>query len=79
MPDLFAGAKLGILEAIEGAFLAEFITAQLGLGYLMVLGSSTYNAPMLFAAVLLTVTVGLMGFGLIFAAERYFLRWRRKS
>jgi ABC-type nitrate/sulfonate/bicarbonate transport system permease component len=45
----------------------------------MVLGSSTYNAPMLFAAVLLTVTVGLMGFGLIFAAERYFLRWRRKS
>lgn len=79
LPDLFAGAKLGILEAIEGAFLAEFITAQLGLGFLMVLGSSTYDAPMLFAAVLLTVTVGLMGFGVIFAAEKYFLRWRKNT
>ncbi|QUW17831.1 ABC transporter permease [Agrococcus sp. Marseille-Q4369] len=78
-PDLFAGAKLGILDAIEGAFLAEFITAQFGLGYLMVLGTATYDAPMLFGAVILTVIVGLTGFGLIYAAERYFLRWRRAT
>jgi NitT/TauT family transport system permease protein len=78
-PDLFAGAKLGILEAIEGAFLAEFITAQFGLGYLMVLGTATYDAPMLFAAVILTVIVGLTGFGAIYGAERYFLRWRRTT
>ena len=77
LPDLFAGAKIGILEAVEGAFLAEFLTAQHGLGYLMVLGGSTYNAPMLFGAVILTVLVGLTGFGLIFLAERYFLRWRK--
>lgn len=77
LPDLFAGAKIGILDAIEGAFLAEFITAQFGLGYLMILGSATYNAPMLFAAVLLTATVGVIGFGVIYLTEWYFLRWQR--
>lgn len=76
MPELFAGAKIAIVEAMTGAFLAEYIAAQQGLGYLMVLGSSSYDTPLLFAAVLLTVATGLAGFGAIALAERHVLRWR---
>lgn len=76
MPELISGAKIAIIDAMTGAFLAEYISAQVGLGYLMVLGNSSYNTPMLIAAVLLTVAAGLAGFGAIGLAEKRLLRWR---
>ncbi|QEE62390.1 ABC transporter permease [Salinibacterium sp. dk2585] len=77
MPELMSGAKIAIIDAMTGAFLAEYISAQVGLGYLMVLGNSSYNTPMLIAAVLLTVLAGLAGFGAIGLLEKRLLRWRR--
>ncbi|GAB3261523.1 ABC transporter permease [Arthrobacter pigmenti] len=76
MPELFSGAKVAIIDAMTGAFLAEYITAQQGLGFLMVLGNSTYNTPMLIAAVIVTVVIGLTGFGLVVLVEKRLLRWR---
>lgn len=76
MPDLLSGAKITIVEAMTGAFLAEFISAQHGLGFLMVLGNSSYNTPMLFAAVILTVLLGLLAFGAVSFTERRLLRWQ---
>jgi NitT/TauT family transport system permease protein len=76
MPYLISGAKIAVIDAMTGAFLAEYISAQEGLGFLMVLGNSSYNTPMLIAAVLLTVAAGLTGFGLITLAEKRLLRWR---
>jgi len=61
---------------MTGAFLAEFISAQEGLGYLMVLGNTSYNSSLLIAAVIVTVITGLAGFGVISLAERRVLRWR---
>lgn len=75
MPDLISGAKIAIVDAMTGAFLAEFISAQQGLGYLMVLGNSSYNAPMLIAAVIMTIVIGLLGFGAVSLVERRLLRW----
>lgn len=76
MPELFAGAKIAIVDAMTGAFLAEFISAQEGLGYLMVLGNTSYNSSLLIAAVIVTIVTGLAGFGAISLAERRILRWR---
>ena len=77
LPELFSGAKVAIIDAMTGAFLAEYISAQQGLGFLMVLGNSSYNIPMLLAAVIVTVAVGLSGFGVITLAEKRLLRWRK--
>ncbi len=73
-PALTAGAKIAVIDAMTGAFLAEYITAQEGLGYLMVLGNTSYNTPLLVAAVVVTVLVGLAGFGAVSLAERRLLR-----
>ena len=75
-PALTAGAKIAVIDAMTGAFLAEYITAQEGLGYLMVLGNTSYNTPLLVAAVVVTVLVGLAGFGAVSLVERRLLRWR---
>lgn len=76
LPDLFSGAKVAIIDAMTGAFLAEYISAQKGLGFLMVLGNQSFNAPMLIAAILVTVAVGLIGFALVSSAERKLLGWQ---
>lgn len=76
MPSLLAGAKIAVVDSMTGAFLAEYISAQRGLGYLMVLGNTTYNTPLLMAAVLLTVIVGLSGYALLATLESRLLRWR---
>lgn len=70
LPSLFSGAKISIIDAMTGAFLAEYITARKGLGYLMVLGNSTFDSALLISAVLLTVMTGLLGFGIVTVAER---------
>jgi NitT/TauT family transport system permease protein len=75
-PALMAGAKIAVIDAMTGAFLAEYITAQEGLGYLMVLGNTSYNTPLLVAAIVVTVLVGLAGFGAVWLVERQLLRWR---
>jgi NitT/TauT family transport system permease protein len=75
-PALMAGAKVAVVDAMTGAFLAEYITAQQGLGYLMVLGNTSYNTPLLVAAVVVTVVIGLAGFGLVSLVEAWLLRWR---
>lgn len=76
VPSLAAGAKLAVVDAMTGAFLAEYISAQQGLGYLMVLGNTTYNIPLLMAAILITVSVGLAGYALVAFVEKRLLRWR---
>ncbi len=37
-PALFAGAKVAVIDAMTGAFLADYEKKRQGLGYLMVLG-----------------------------------------
>lgn len=77
LPSLIAGMKLAIVDSMTGAFLAEYISAQRGLGYLMVLGNTSYNTPMLIAAVLLTVAVGLLGYATITVIEIRVLKWKK--
>ncbi|KRV49266.1 ABC transporter permease [Wenjunlia vitaminophila] len=77
VPALLAGAKVAVIDSMTGAFLAEYLSAQKGLGYLMVLGNTSNDTPLLIAAVVITVLVGLAGFGLVSLAERRLLRWNR--
>ncbi|GAA4057493.1 ABC transporter permease [Nonomuraea soli] len=69
-PALLAGAKIAVIDAMTGAFLAEYLSAQRGLGYLMILGNTSNDTPLLIAAVLVTVLVGLTGFGLVSLVEK---------
>jgi NitT/TauT family transport system permease protein len=79
LPSLFAGLKISIVDAMTGAFLAEYIAAQRGLGYLMVVGTSTYNSAELVAAVIITIVIGLLGFLAITGTERLVIRWQPTS
>lgn len=76
LPEIFLGFRVGAVQAVVGAILAEWMSGRQGLGALMTFASATYKTPLLFAAVLLTALLGIAVYHLVDAAERALLAWR---
>lgn len=65
LPQLVTGLKVGVTLAMVGVVVGEFITAQAGLGYLIVFGASNAETALVLAAMLLLSLIGLVQFGLV--------------
>jgi NitT/TauT family transport system permease protein len=79
VPFLLVGLRLAIPEALIGAVIGEFISANQGLGYLVNSASAQYNTAVSLAAILallIIVAVGDLTLGLV---ERRLLRWRPQA
>jgi NitT/TauT family transport system permease protein len=75
MPYIFAGMKVGVTMAMIGVIVGEFITAQAGLGYIIMFASSAGETATVLAAIVLLCGIGLMLFGLVALAEKLMQRW----
>lgn len=75
LPQLFSAFKVGIVQALIGATVAEWMSGQSGLGYVQTNASSTFNTPLLMVGILLTIALGLVLWGLIGMAERKLCSW----
>ncbi len=74
LPSIFAGLKIAITFSIIGVVVGEFITAQAGLGYLILFASSTAETRLILAAICVLCAVGLALFAAVAVAERVVLR-----
>ncbi len=74
LPYIFSGMKIAITFAIIGVVVGEFITAQAGLGYLILFASSKAETGLILAAITVLCAVGLTLFALVAVAERLVLR-----
>jgi len=75
MPYFFASLKIAITLSFVGSVIAEIVAGNNGIGNVMLIASSNFNVPLVFAALLV---VGAMGVGMyaIFAVlETYFTSW----
>jgi NitT/TauT family transport system permease protein len=77
LPYLFAGFKASIALAVIGAVVAEFVSGQSGLGYLIIIGNDELNAPLIFASIIILSAMSLGLFGIIIGLEKKFMPWRR--
>ena len=76
VPYLMTGLRLAVPEALIGAVVGEFISANRGLGYLVTSAAAQFNTAGTMAAILaLLLIVAVMDFALSLA-ERRLLRWR---
>ncbi|MCC7426470.1 MAG: ABC transporter permease [Alphaproteobacteria bacterium] len=75
VPYFFAGLKISMAAAVIGSIVAEWVSATSGLGYLILYGGQTMRTDLMFVAVLLTVVLGLVLYGLVAGAERL-LSWK---
>ena len=76
LPEIFVGLRVGAVQAVVGAILAEWMAGKQGLGYLMTFASATYKTPLLFATVIVTALLGIAVYQLIEIVERRLLAWR---
>ncbi len=79
LPSVFAAARIAAIDAMTGAVLAEFISSERGLGYLLVYSNSTYRTPLLIVAIVVIVGVGLSLYQLILVAERRLIGWHESQ
>jgi NitT/TauT family transport system permease protein len=68
-PQIFAGLKVGITLATTGAVVAEWISADAGLGYLITFSLGDFQITMLYAALVMLACLGIALFGLVVLAE----------
>ncbi|MEP9379468.1 ABC transporter permease [Aquabacter sp. CN5-332] len=69
MPHLFAGLKIAVTMAIIGVIVGEFVTAQEGLGYIIMFASSADDTALVFAAIGMLCAVGLTLYGAVALVE----------
>jgi NitT/TauT family transport system permease protein len=61
LPFFFASLKIAVTLAFVGSVIAEIVAGNSGIGNVMLVASSNFNVPLVFAAL---VVVGIMGVGM---------------
>lgn len=81
IPSLFSGIKISATYAVMGAVVAEWIGADRGIGYYMLLQQSAYRTDRMFVAIMIIVALSLVLFAIIALLEKWLVRWnpRRNS
>lgn len=75
LPSMFAGMKLASVLSVIGAIVAEFVGAQSGLGYIIMVAGSNFRMDQQFAAIIFLSIMGMIFFSIIGFAERRALPW----
>jgi NitT/TauT family transport system permease protein len=73
VPLVMSGLKVGMTLAITGVIVSEFVTAQNGLGYIILLASSNMQIDLMFAALGWVSLIGLALYGAVLLFERLIL------
>jgi NitT/TauT family transport system permease protein len=76
VPHIFAGFRIAVPYAIGGAIIAELISSNRGLGYLVQTGAMNFDTTSVFAAILAATLIVHAANWLLNGAERALLRWR---
>lgn len=77
--DIFAGLQIGVALALIGAVVAEFLSAQRGLGYLIASSSVNMSLSTMFAGVFLLALIGFIGAQIVRWLQGKIVFWERKS
>lgn len=76
MPFVFSSLKISSSLAVVGALVGEFLGSNQGIGFLIITNYYSLNTPMVFAAVLLSSTIGVTLYYSLQAIEARVLSWK---
>src|SRR6516162_3036567 len=74
-PYLFTGCKIAITFAVIGAVIGEFVAAQEGLGYMIIISTAQSQTALAFAAIILLTVISVVLFYGIELIERQLVTW----
>jgi NitT/TauT family transport system permease protein len=77
--QIFIGLKTAVPYAVIGAVIGEYIGADEGLGYFVLYSSQTFDAPSLFAGIVILVFLVFGANVVLGMVERRVLGWRKST
>ncbi len=75
LPYVFAGMEVGIVFALIGAIVGEYLGGNEGLGYMVVVSLNALDAPQLFAVIILLAALGSILFFAVNGLKRLMIPW----
>lgn len=75
LPYVFAGMEVGIVFALIGAIVGEYLGANEGLGNLVVVSLNSLDAPQLFAVIILLAALGSVLYFAVTGVKRLMIPW----
>jgi len=79
MPYLFAALKVAITLAFVGTVLSETVAANRGIGNVMMIATSNFDVPLVFAGLFLLAVMGVVLYGLFSLLERRICGWASRG
>lgn len=73
-PYIYSSLKISSSMAVVGALVGEFISANSGLGFMIISGYYNMDIPLVFAILVVVSSIGLILYGLINLIEKYDLK-----
>lgn len=77
LPYVLSALKISSSLAIVGAIVGEFVGANKGLGYVVLVSSYHMDTPVMFSAIIASAACGLLLFWSIAWAEKKIIFWQR--
>jgi NitT/TauT family transport system permease protein len=74
LPYILTGLRVGIVFATVGAVIAEFVTANQGLGALIMVAQGNFDTRLMFAVIIVLTLLGVALYEIVHLVERWVLR-----
>ena len=75
LPAIFSGLKVSITLAVVGAVVGEFVGSNSGIGYVLQVATGNFDLPLMFAALVVLSSIGVILFMLVDLVERLMIPW----
>ena len=75
LPYLFTGLKVAATLAIAGTVVGEFVGADKGLGYLLLVTNSNMQTALMFATIVALTIIGLVFYYIVELLEGFLIPW----
>jgi NitT/TauT family transport system permease protein len=79
MPYFFASLKVAVTQAFVGTVIAETVASNKGIGNLMMIASSSFDVPLVFAGLLILAVLGVGLYVLFSFIEVRVTGWARRN
>jgi len=78
LQHIFGGMRIGIVKAVEGVMIAEFISSNEGLGFMIMRASSFMDMTLLFSGLIAAAIVALLFNSLLLTIEWLMIPWKHQ-
>lgn len=75
MPHIYSGMKIGVVKAVEGVIIAEFIASNKGLGFMIMQASGFMDMTLMFSGIVAAALVALFFNSVMNLIGRWLMPW----